>query len=167
MDHEAISDLFAGLGPVSIRRMFGGKGIYFEGVIIAVELRGELMLKGDAVVAPDYEAAGWQAMDLRPLAPRQGGRDAILVAARRGGRQRRRDDALGEEGLRGGQAVEQIEVYSAFAILAASRALFSTSAMLVLRLAPSVSSSSLASRNGVTALPTTFCSCAALCAAAM
>ena len=58
MDADAISDLFAGLGPVSIRRMFGGKGIYFEGVIIAVELRGELMLKGDAVVAPDYEAAG-------------------------------------------------------------------------------------------------------------
>ncbi len=58
MDHDAISDLFAGLGPVSIRRMFGGKGIYFDGVIIAVELRGELMLKGDAIVAPDYEAAG-------------------------------------------------------------------------------------------------------------
>ena len=33
MDHDAISDLFSGLGPVSIRRMFGGKGIYFEGVI--------------------------------------------------------------------------------------------------------------------------------------
>ena len=58
MDSEGISDLFSGLGPVSIRRMFGGKGIYFEGTIIAVELRGELMLKGDGVVAPDYEAAG-------------------------------------------------------------------------------------------------------------
>ena len=58
MDADAISDLFAGLGPVSIRRMFGGKGIYFEGVIIAVELRGELMLKGDAPGAPDYESAG-------------------------------------------------------------------------------------------------------------
>ena len=58
MDADAISDLFSGLGPVSIRRMFGGKGIYFDGVIIAVELRGELMLKGDATVAPDYEASG-------------------------------------------------------------------------------------------------------------
>lgn len=58
MDADAISDLFSGLGPVSIRRMFGGKGIYFEGTIIAVELRGELMLKGDAVVAPEYETAG-------------------------------------------------------------------------------------------------------------
>ena len=58
MDQEAIADLFAGLGPVSIRRMFGGKGIYFDGVIFALELRGELMLKGDAVIAPEYESAG-------------------------------------------------------------------------------------------------------------
>ena len=58
MDSEALSDLFSELGPVSIRRMFGGKGIYFQGVIIAVERRGELMLKGDKIAAPDYEAAG-------------------------------------------------------------------------------------------------------------
>jgi DNA transformation protein len=58
MDNDAISDLFAGLGPVEIRRLFGGKGIYFDGVIIAVELRGELMLKGDDELAPELEAAG-------------------------------------------------------------------------------------------------------------
>ena len=58
MDNDAIIDLFSGLGAVRIRRMFGGKGVYFDGVIIAVELRGELMLKGDATVAPDYESAG-------------------------------------------------------------------------------------------------------------
>jgi len=58
MDSEGIAELFAGLGPVSIRRMFGGKGIYFEGVIFALELRGELMLKGDEVVGPEYESAG-------------------------------------------------------------------------------------------------------------
>lgn len=58
MDNDAIADLFAGLGPVDIRRMFGGKGIYFDNVIIAVELRGELMLKGDAELGPEFEAAG-------------------------------------------------------------------------------------------------------------
>ena len=58
MDDERIRELFEGLGPVSIRRMFGGKGVYFDGVIIAVVLRGELMLKGDGEVAADYEAAG-------------------------------------------------------------------------------------------------------------
>lgn len=58
MTEADIADLFAGLGPVSIRRLFGGKGIYFDGVIIAIEIRDELMLKADAQSAPDFEAAG-------------------------------------------------------------------------------------------------------------
>lgn len=58
MDRECIEELFAGLGPVSIRRMFGGKGIYLDGVIFAIELGGELMLKADAEVALDFAAAG-------------------------------------------------------------------------------------------------------------
>jgi DNA transformation protein and related proteins len=58
MDNERIAELFEGLGPVSIRKMFGGKGIYFDGVIIAVEIRGEFRLKADAESAPAFEAAG-------------------------------------------------------------------------------------------------------------
>jgi DNA transformation protein and related proteins len=58
MDNAAIEELFAPLGPVTIRRMFGGKGIYHRGRIIAVELRDELMLKGDDLTAPALEAAG-------------------------------------------------------------------------------------------------------------
>ena len=58
MDNEAIADLFAGLGPVEIKRMFGGKGVYHKGVIVAIELDGEIMLKADAKSAPDFEAAG-------------------------------------------------------------------------------------------------------------
>jgi DNA transformation protein and related proteins len=58
MDTAEIEELFAPLGPVTIRRMFGGKGIYHRGRIIAVELRDEMMLKGDALTAPDLEAAG-------------------------------------------------------------------------------------------------------------
>jgi DNA transformation protein len=58
MESDALHDLFAGLGPVTIRRMFGGKGIYHNGVIIAVELRGELMLKADAQSAPEFEQVG-------------------------------------------------------------------------------------------------------------
>ena len=58
MDADAISDLFSGLGQVSIRRMFGGKGIYHDGLIVAIDLRGEIMLKVDAVSAPEFEAAG-------------------------------------------------------------------------------------------------------------
>ena len=58
MDNDAISDLFAGLGPIEIRRLFGGKGIYHRGVIVAVELRGELRLKADDLLAPEFAAAG-------------------------------------------------------------------------------------------------------------
>ncbi len=58
MENEALADLFAGIGPVEIRRLFGGKGVYHRDVIIAIELRGELMLKGDDQLAPELEAAG-------------------------------------------------------------------------------------------------------------
>jgi len=58
MDDDALRDLFAGLGPVSIRRMFGGKGIYFNGLIVAVVVRGEVLLKADTESAPAFEAAG-------------------------------------------------------------------------------------------------------------
>ena len=58
MDRAEIEEMFAGLGEVSIRRMFGGKGIYHHGLIVAVELRGEMRLKADALSAPEFEAAG-------------------------------------------------------------------------------------------------------------
>ena len=58
MDQIDIEEMFAALGPVSIRRMFGGKGIYHAGLIIALEVRGEMLLKADAVSAPAFEAAG-------------------------------------------------------------------------------------------------------------
>lgn len=58
MDNDAIHDLFAGLGPVTIKRMFGGKGIYFNGLIIALEVDDEILLKADKVSAPEFAAAG-------------------------------------------------------------------------------------------------------------
>ena len=58
MDDDTTRDLFEGLGPVSIRRMFGGKSIYFDGMIIAIVIDGELMLKGDAQTGTAMEEAG-------------------------------------------------------------------------------------------------------------
>jgi DNA transformation protein len=58
MDDDVITEIFAGLGPVSIRKMFGGKGVYHNGLIVGVEVRGEVLLKADKVSAPDFEAAG-------------------------------------------------------------------------------------------------------------
>jgi DNA transformation protein len=58
MDNDAIQDLFSGLGPVTIKRMFGGKAIYFQGLIVALEVQDEILLKADEVSAPAFEAAG-------------------------------------------------------------------------------------------------------------
>lgn len=58
MDNAAIEEMFEGLGPVTIRRMFGGKGIYHRGLIFALELRDAMMLKADATSAPQFLAAG-------------------------------------------------------------------------------------------------------------
>lgn len=58
MEDDDLRDLFSGLGRVSIRRMFGGKGIYFEGRIVALDLVDEVVLKADAVSAPLFAAEG-------------------------------------------------------------------------------------------------------------
>ena len=58
MDDEDIHEIFAPLGPVSIRRMFSGRGIYVQGVIVAIVYSGDLRLKADAISAPEFEAAG-------------------------------------------------------------------------------------------------------------
>lgn len=58
MDNVEIEDLFASLGPVTVKRMFGGKGIYCQGVIFALYLFDEIMLKVDDETAPLFLAAG-------------------------------------------------------------------------------------------------------------
>lgn len=58
MDVLAIEDLFAPLGPVTVRRMFGGKGIYHQGRIVALEVGDEILLKADEVSAEAFRAAG-------------------------------------------------------------------------------------------------------------
>lgn len=58
MDNAAIEEMFEPLGRVSIRKMFGGKGIYHNGLIVALEVYGDILLKADAVSAPQFMAAG-------------------------------------------------------------------------------------------------------------
>lgn len=58
MDHVEIEEMFAGLGPVTIKRMFGGKGVYHRGLIVAIEHRHGMLLKADTISAPEFEAAG-------------------------------------------------------------------------------------------------------------
>jgi len=58
MNDNDIREVFAPLGQVSIRRLFGGSGVYFQGVIIAIVYEDELLLKADSISAPEFEAAG-------------------------------------------------------------------------------------------------------------
>lgn len=58
MDNEAIREMFDSLGEVTIKRMFGGKGIYHHGRILALEVGGEILLKADVESAPAFAEAG-------------------------------------------------------------------------------------------------------------
>ncbi|MBB5701913.1 DNA transformation protein [Ochrobactrum daejeonense] len=58
MDDETLRDLLQDFGPVSIRRMFGGKGIYHQGLIFALVVRDELLFKADELTAPQFVDAG-------------------------------------------------------------------------------------------------------------
>jgi len=46
--HEFVIELFAPLGPVTIRRMFGGAGVYADGVMFALLADETIFLKTDA-----------------------------------------------------------------------------------------------------------------------
>jgi DNA transformation protein len=58
MDRDFLIDLFAGFGPVTIRRMFSGFGISADGTNFALALRGELYLRADEQNIPQFEAEG-------------------------------------------------------------------------------------------------------------
>lgn len=51
-------ELLAPLGPVLARRMFGGFGLYVDGLFLAIISRDELYLKADAASQPRYVEAG-------------------------------------------------------------------------------------------------------------
>jgi DNA transformation protein len=51
-------DLFAGLGAVDVRRMFGGAGIYAGAVMFGLIDEGRIYLKTDAPLEAELRAAG-------------------------------------------------------------------------------------------------------------
>jgi len=56
--HAFVEELFAGLGPVRIRRMFGGAGIYAGDVMFALIDDETIYLKTDAALRADLAAEG-------------------------------------------------------------------------------------------------------------
>ena len=55
-DPEAIRELFSTFGTVGIRRMFGGHGVFADGMMFALEQDGELYLKADDLTIPKLAA---------------------------------------------------------------------------------------------------------------
>jgi DNA transformation protein len=53
-----VQDVLSEFGPISIRNMFGGAGIYADGVMFAILIDDTLYLKADALSAPDFAAEG-------------------------------------------------------------------------------------------------------------
>jgi DNA transformation protein len=73
-DPEYITELFAGFGPVTVRRMFSGAGIFADGLMIALVVDGVIFLKADEETIPQFEGEG-----LSPFSyQRQGGRRTIM-----------------------------------------------------------------------------------------
>ena len=53
-----VAEQLAGVGPVSIRPMFGGAGVYADGVMLGLIASETLYLKTNATGAADFEAEG-------------------------------------------------------------------------------------------------------------
>ena len=57
-DPEYITELFAGFGPVTVRRMFSGAGLFADGLMIALVVDGVIFLKADEETVPRFEGEG-------------------------------------------------------------------------------------------------------------
>jgi DNA transformation protein len=68
-DAEYLKDVFEAFGPITVRSMFGGYGVYHDGLMFALVHEGELYLKVDEGNRGAFEQAG-----LSPFEYIKGGR---------------------------------------------------------------------------------------------
>jgi DNA transformation protein len=58
LDPEFIRELFAPLGPVTVKNMFGGAGVWSDGLMFALVFDGAIFLKVDEANIPDFQREG-------------------------------------------------------------------------------------------------------------
>ena len=58
MDTDFIVELFAPFGRVTIRRLFGGAGLFAEGLMFGLVFDGAIFLKVDETSIPDFAREG-------------------------------------------------------------------------------------------------------------
>ena len=73
MDPDFIRELFAPFRAVTVKRMFGGAGIYAEGLMFGLVFDGAIYLRVDEVSIPSFEREG-SAPFVYPLAKNHAGR---------------------------------------------------------------------------------------------
>jgi len=61
-----LADLLSGFGPVQIRNMFGGAGVYADGVMFAILVDDTLYLKADENSSEAFAAEGKGPFTYRP-----------------------------------------------------------------------------------------------------
>ncbi len=57
-DPAWLQELFATLDPVQVKRMFGGQGVFHEGLMIALVADEQIYLKTDSESQHSFEALG-------------------------------------------------------------------------------------------------------------
>jgi DNA transformation protein len=61
MTADDLADLFGRVGSPRVKRMFGGHGIYLDGVMVALEAGGQVYLKVDSVTTARFAERGLEA----------------------------------------------------------------------------------------------------------
>jgi len=75
---DDIAELFSAFGPVSVRRMFGGAGIFADGIMFALVHDGVIHLKTDERTSPAFDRE-----QLAPFSYMRKGERASLPSYRR------------------------------------------------------------------------------------
>jgi DNA transformation protein and related proteins len=60
MDSDFIRELFSQFRPVTMKRLFGGAGLYSESLMFGLVFDGAIYLKVDETSIPDFEREGSQ-----------------------------------------------------------------------------------------------------------
>ncbi len=58
VDPDYIGELFSSFGPVTVRRMFGGAGVFADGLMIALISNSDIFLKADSETSAAFEREG-------------------------------------------------------------------------------------------------------------
>lgn len=58
LDPERAEEIFSAFGPVRVKRMFGGSGVYADETMFALEAQGVLYLKSDSTTDAAFELEG-------------------------------------------------------------------------------------------------------------